>query len=166
METNKAIKYNNDIVKPMLSEFKSEIITKIKDGVSNLFNFDLPELSVRLHQNGLLGLPSFEIFIKDENGDSVFATSIEVETNTRGLWSEVIKQGKDLKLDHSIKSVRVTSNQRDLDNKYEKAQILIAAFIMSKELEVSGDFHTYIETISQELLSVFSELDKLSKESK
>ena len=150
-----------DTVVILVGEFQDEIVEAIKNGVLSLFGNKLPKISVKANCDEWVGVKSFEVFIKDENGKSVFASEIEVALKTDNLRPWDVNEK--IELDHSIYSVRVTSNKRELDNPYELAQMQIAAFIMSKQLDCATEFNNLFASYGKSIKDAYGEFATLSK---
>lgn len=132
--------------KKLIKECGGKIVDFAKKEVKNLFAYETCEVDIRIDSNERVGFFSFELFMIDENGDSKFGCSVEVKLNSNNQ-KFTIPRLVDSEIDYSLQSVRISSNPRNVGNKFETSQTLIAALLISHSDSLSVLFKTVGESL-------------------
>lgn len=148
--------YYFNVHKKVIKEVEDKIVDFVKKGTKNLFAYEICPIEIRVDSNVQVGFTSFELFMIDESGDSVFGCTVEAKLNSNDQRFK-IPNVPDSEIDYSLKSVRISSNPRSVGNKFETSQALIAALLMS-----SSDFLPVLfNTMGELILNSHRTLDSL-----
>lgn len=148
--------YYFNVHKKVIKEVEDKIVDFVKRGVKNLFAYEVCPIEIRIDSNVQVGFTSFELFMIDESGNSVFGCTVEAKLNSNDQRFK-IPNVPDSEIDYSLKSVRISSNPRSVGNKFETSQTLIAALLMS-----SSDFLPVLfKTMGELILNSHRRLDSL-----
>ncbi len=130
MDSNLINEKITTVLKPLKKriedEIKSDILSKVREQYALA-----SDIKVIIHNCEYTGISGFEIYVMD-NEKSVFSCKVDVKLKSEGKQYEIIDGKTSFEtLSHSIDSIRVSSNERRVNNSFEKTQILIAAVLMN-----------------------------------